>query len=361
MAIVGDTMMMTGWAVAVAIAAIAAAVFLMRGSDGRRRIIAVCVGLVAVAAIVAPELLRVAAGDPQAMAEDPATERRALERRRIELTARAAQPGSPLACLDALAGEPVESACEQAVFANPASIAAAVSYAAAQLRLLAEAAAYASRGDPSYTASFADFRLAAENDAYGIYAHVLATREGCTAQQCDAFVLLRDSSSLKEHLQQRLYANYVAKHRDRWRLPVTLAAPAHVASVAPAATVRELPELAGSMAAIAALAPSMPAATEVTPPPLPKARPVMTMAATTGPPATATPGVAPAAAEAEPTPARPRPVPPIASKLPRIDFPSASSIPAISIMAPEPKLPPAETTPAQTAPSTAPKPSSSAQ
>src|SRR5262245_26653290 len=41
------------------------------------------------------------------------TERRALEQRVAELALRALSPGSPLACLDALAGENVEIACEK--------------------------------------------------------------------------------------------------------------------------------------------------------------------------------------------------------------------------------------------------------
>jgi hypothetical protein len=39
-------------------------------------------------------------------------ERRALEQRSAELAVRALAPGSPLACLDALAGENVEIACD---------------------------------------------------------------------------------------------------------------------------------------------------------------------------------------------------------------------------------------------------------
>jgi hypothetical protein len=48
-------------------------------------------------------------------------------------------------------------------------------------------------------------------------------------------------------------------------------------------------------------------------------------------------------------------VPPVASVLPNIDFPSASSIPAINIMAAEPKLPPGDE--AAATPSPPPRPS----
>jgi hypothetical protein len=50
---------------------------------------------------------------------DILAERQALEARAFELTARAMAPGSALACLDAMAGDVVEDACEKAVFASP--------------------------------------------------------------------------------------------------------------------------------------------------------------------------------------------------------------------------------------------------
>ena len=65
-----------------------------------------------------------------------------------ELTARAIMPGSALACLDAMAGEAVESSCEKALFATPEATAAAVSYVGAQLSLLAAGHAQAHRLDP---------------------------------------------------------------------------------------------------------------------------------------------------------------------------------------------------------------------
>ena len=49
-----------------------------------------------------------------------------LKLRAEELAAHALSPGSSLACLDALAGDSVETACEKALFASPANVAAAV-------------------------------------------------------------------------------------------------------------------------------------------------------------------------------------------------------------------------------------------
>ena len=62
-----------------------------------------------------------------------AAQRRALDARLLELTTRAVMPGSPLACLDATAGELVEASCEKALFATPEAVAASVAYVIAQL------------------------------------------------------------------------------------------------------------------------------------------------------------------------------------------------------------------------------------
>src|SRR5262249_10324494 len=59
-----------------------------------------------------------------------AAERRALEARAQDLLLRAAMPGSTFACLDALAGDTVESACEKALFQTPEATAAALTYVA---------------------------------------------------------------------------------------------------------------------------------------------------------------------------------------------------------------------------------------
>jgi hypothetical protein len=77
---------------------------------------------------------------------DRTAERRALELRAQELSARALVPGSPLACLDTVAGENVAAAYERALFVSPASVAAASSYVAERLALLAAMVAYVERG-----------------------------------------------------------------------------------------------------------------------------------------------------------------------------------------------------------------------
>ncbi|MPZ59291.1 MAG: hypothetical protein GEU91_22980 [Rhizobiales bacterium] len=345
MDVLNETITIPVWPAAATVAVIIVATMLIRRLE-TRRLVASAISIAALLAVVVVAVplpnraidRRPAPRDAVAAFGDRAAERRSLEARRAELTGRAITPGSPLACLDALAGEPVESTCEQTVFASPLAVAVAVSYAAARLRLLADGIAFARHAEPGYETSLADMRLAAENDAYGIYAHVLATRDGCTPERCAAFALLRDASTIKIHLRQRLYATYVARHRDLWSVPSPPRAVPPVASV-------QVPESASATTASAPSAPlAQAAAAPVTATPVPKPRPASTVrgrgeAATSD--SAAAPGTIAPPPAAEGPPARSRGlVPPVASVLPNIDFPSSSSIPPINIMAAEPKLPP---------------------
>ena len=145
-----------------------------------------------------------------------AAERMALDQRALAMTTRALAPGSALACLDATAGDTVEASCEKALFATPEATAAAVSYVAAELSLLADGSAYASRSGLSYRLTLSTLRRAAEIDRYGIVAHVLAVRDGCTADQCGAFALLHDSSQVSDNIVGRKYEFYVLRHASEW-------------------------------------------------------------------------------------------------------------------------------------------------
>lgn len=202
-------------------------------------------------------------------------ERRALLGRAAELTARAVAPGSALACLNGDAGETVGNACEKAVFADAATTAGAVAYAGAQLQLLRDAVAL---GDKAVTAALEPTRRAIELDRYGIAAQVLAARDGCTASQCDAFALVADAGALKSNLKARAFDQYVSRYAAGWTAP-------------PGRT----PE---------------PAVADAQPAP-----------------------AAPVTAAAEPPSPTGHPVDP------RWDFPSAASIPPVSIMNAEPPLP----------------------
>ena len=143
-------------------------------------------------------------------------ERRALAQRVVQLTGAAMAPGSTLACLDGAAGETVENACEQTVFAGPQSTAAAVAYMAARLTLLSDGLAFARHSDPDFADSLAGLRRAIELDRFGIAAHVLAVRDGCTAERCDAFALLGDANVIKSNLKAQVFDQYVSRYAANW-------------------------------------------------------------------------------------------------------------------------------------------------
>ena len=166
--------------------------------------------------------------------DEHGAERRALAQRSAELTARALAPGSTLACLDDAAGEAVENACEKTVFAGPQSTAAAVAYVAARLKLLADGLTFARYSDPDYAASLSGLRRAIELDRFGIAAHVLAVRDGCSAERCAAFALLKDTSVIKANLKAQVFDQYVSRYAADWNKSEPMAkAPAPVASAAP--------------------------------------------------------------------------------------------------------------------------------
>jgi hypothetical protein len=212
--------------------------------------------------------------------DERAAERRALMQRNVELIGRALVPGSALSCLDGGVGEAVENACEPAVFADPQAAAAAVAYTGARLTLLKDAAALAAQDD-TFLEPFAATRRALELDRFGLAAHVLAERDGCTAERCAAFALLRDTTAVKANLRAQAFDSYVARYAAAW-------------------TKKE-----------------------------PKEAPVAEKQAPAA--------VASAPAAAEPT------AHPVANKY---DFPSAASIPPVSIMNAEPPLPKAAEAPA---------------
>lgn len=171
--------------------------------------------LLPVAAIVVLALAVIALLDRLAL-DNQAAERRALLQRGTALAAAALAPGSALACLEGGAGEPVENACETAVFADAQSAARAVAYTAARLALVSDAAAFAQRGEAGFIDAFAGMRRALELDRFGLAAHVLATRDGCTVDACAAFAWLRDSAALKANLRVHAFDGYVARYAAAW-------------------------------------------------------------------------------------------------------------------------------------------------
>src|SRR6516162_1490415 len=145
---------------------------------------------------------------------DLAAAQRALDARGFELATRALIPGSALGCLDAIAGETVEAACEKALFASPEATAAAVSYVAAQLSLLASARELGRQGEAA--SGMLALRRALEADRFGVVAHVLAVRDGCAPDQCRAFAWLGDTSRIKVNLAERPFDARIKTYAASW-------------------------------------------------------------------------------------------------------------------------------------------------
>jgi hypothetical protein len=146
-------------------------------------------------------------------------EREALNARALQLTTTAIAPGSPLACLDAGAGDIVEDACEAALFARPETVAAATAYTEARLRLLDDSLLYSWRADHAFSKALAQLRRTIEADRYGFVAHILVTRDGCTADVCDSFWLLREVNAVKENIRARTLETNIARHAASWGEP----------------------------------------------------------------------------------------------------------------------------------------------
>jgi hypothetical protein len=214
------------------------------------------------------------------LTRDLSAERRAIEARASELVARAIAPGSSLTCLDAVSTM-VENACEKALFATPEAVAAAVAYVEARYSLLVASAALAAR-DPSYQPAVERLRRGIEDDRFGLVAQVFSMR-GCNAPDCPDLAVLRDSRRVLANMKGQTFATHVEAHGITWNV-------------------------GGGTPAFAAASP-MPSSSAVRPPELGIAMP----APTSGGPGR-----------------------------PRYDYPSADTIPPISIM--DPELPTPEAT-----------------
>jgi hypothetical protein len=143
-------------------------------------------------------------------------ERRAFEMRAQHLNAAALAPGSPLACLDALTSESVETACEKALFGSPASVASASDYVAAQLTLYASLAVYAQRRGADIEDVLVPLRRSLETDRFGFVAHVLAIRDGCSAQHCKTLALFRDANRVRANLGADTLDRYLDHYAALW-------------------------------------------------------------------------------------------------------------------------------------------------
>ncbi len=202
---------------------------------------------------------------------DRADERRALDVRMEELAARAMVPGSPLGCLDPVAADALDETCEKALFANAESIAGAIAFVSARLTLLSDMADFDAVSPGKVDQSIAGLRRWLERDRYGFVAYVLATRESCTEERCDAFALFNDTGRIVNNLRGHAFETRLERASANWA-----------------------------------------------------ARPAQAVVAP--------PAAAPQPTVANPGPAAP-PAPPVAAN---VNFPSANSIPPVSIMNNEP-------------------------
>jgi hypothetical protein len=315
------------WAIAVIVAFFVAVYVLasIRGVlDGR-------IGRVALIAVALLLALTAWWGLDHLAHRDLAGERLALEGQAFELTTRALAPGSALVCLDAVAGDMMEDACEKALFASPEATAAAVAYVAAELSILASASEHARRGEVRYGSAVMNLRRSVEADRFGIVAHVLAVRDGCTPDQCAALTFLQGTGRVRENLAERPFDTYLKSHLANWPAAGSGQA-AHNPSAGP---VPSVPNAAGPYAAGQASAlPSVP-------------NPYAPGPYAPGPYAA---GQAPALPSV-PNPYAPGPYAPgpyaagqapvlSAAKQPNnLYYPSSASIPAVSIMTAEPQQP----------------------
>ncbi|MEY9185475.1 hypothetical protein ABIG06_007028 [Bradyrhizobium sp. USDA 326] len=146
---------------------------------------------------------------------------------RVQATVAASLPA--LACLDDLAGDAVAAGCEKALFGAPDAAAAAVSYTAARIDRLTALGDVAT-AEKSLTLEMKVLRKSLERDRYGLVAHVLIVRDGCTQFDCAAFRSLTDQQQVAANMGSHLYDTLVARYAPTWNTPAT--APAMPATAA---------------------------------------------------------------------------------------------------------------------------------
>jgi hypothetical protein len=201
-------MLMLPWWVAAAIAALLVVVILLAMALRTASLaggLGVIAGLLLIVALAGQWVTR-------SVERERAEDRRALSQRAQELTVLAMAPGSALACLDAVAGEAVEAACEKALFESPQTVSAAASYVASRIALLSDGVDYSIRANTSYEAVLPGVRRALEVDRFGFVAHVLTTSYGCSPDNCGALVLFRDPARITANLKDKTFDTYVARH-----------------------------------------------------------------------------------------------------------------------------------------------------
>jgi hypothetical protein len=123
-----------------------------------------------------------------------------------------------LSCLDGLAGDAVEAACEKALFSTAESSAAAVSYTAAQITRLASFGDEAAAGKVM-TPELSALRRTVERDRYGLVAHVLSVRDGCAPADCAFYKSLSDHNQIAANMTDRTYEGLIGRYALAWNGP----------------------------------------------------------------------------------------------------------------------------------------------
>jgi len=241
-----------------------------------------------------------------------------------------------LSCIDDLAGDVVQQACERVLFGSAESTAAAVSYMAAMITRLT-ALGDATTAQRSMTPEIQALRRAIERDRYGLVAQVLLARERCTPMECPAYRSLTDNHQIITNMDERLYDGLVARYAPLWNAPpVTTASTGAMAGLPPSMptgrpTNAEFPSAANT-----------PAVSIMTPEPGTGSKPP-TAANAAVPPAAARPAQPPPQSTAAPTSLVPAfAPPPAAKKQPAPKRPAAS---ATAPAAPPPQSPAASEPP----------------
>lgn len=155
----------------------------------------------------------------------PASTRGAAESPPSQVAAAGSLPA--LACIDDIAGEAVEQACEKVLFGSAESTAAAVNHMAAMITRLT-ALGDAAAAQRTMTPEMQALRRAVEHDRYGLVAQVLLARERCTPTECAAYRSLTDNHQIITNMDERTYDALVARYAPSWNAPqvaTTLAAP----------------------------------------------------------------------------------------------------------------------------------------
>jgi hypothetical protein len=301
-------------------------------------------GVVALGALAGGAMMWVLLGGP--VAQDHGADRRALEMRAQELTARTLAPGSALACLDAVAGENVDAACEKALFASPATVAAATSYAAARLELLSDMAAYVKHGGRDIDGALLPLRHSLETDAYGFLAHALAVRDGCTGQNCKALDVLGNASRVRANLNGQTLDRYLDRYLTAWAQQPDGPGPVADAATQSQAMPTSQPGAPGQRKVVVNIdfptAASIPPVSIMTPEPGAKPAPASAAAANPNPQAPAAPSKKTRKQAANP-PAQ-------------ASVPAAPAAPAAAVEQPDPVWAPALPAPPAQAAATAPAP-----